>query len=118
MKKVVAVALLVVMCVSLCSCGNDVEKKLQEGIWGDEYYVFGSKVLQEYEFTEDGRFICMFYIDGKFGSLDMGTYEIGKTQIFMTYDSGESFEIDYTYKSGKLTLEHNDNLMYNRTAKA
>ena len=77
----------------------------------------GTVLLEEYEFEDNGSFVCTFRINGTFKNLETGTYQIEENQIVLTYKSGDTETIDYTYESGTLKLTIGDDLMYNRTAK-
>jgi len=116
MRKFLAAVLCIIICLSLCAC-NGVESELQKGIWCREYSAMGMDVLEEYEFEEDGTFVCTLHINGFFNSLDNGIYSVGEEEITLLYQSGEHISIDYTYESGTLNLRIGDDKMYNRTSK-
>lgn len=117
MRRLLAMFLCLVICFGLCACSN-AESELQKGIWCHEFSALGLNALQEFKFEDSGKFVCMFYINGSFSDMDIGTYQMEKDQIVLTYESGEEATIDYTYEAGKLQLKMGDDTMYNRTSKA
>ena len=113
MKKVLAVVLCLTLCFALCACGG-AKNKLQNGIWCHEFTALGLTALQEFEFEADGTFVDTFYINGEFNNVSFGRYEMTDSKIILTYESGESIQIDYAYNGGALILEKAGDIMHNR----
>lgn len=96
MKRVIAFALLVAMCLALCACGVDkeaVDRELQ-GAWGPE----DSNATH---FFEDGRFAAkVLFLEAREGS-----YEITGNKIKLHFDNGVDAQIEYTFRDGQLSLD-------------
>ena len=98
MKKLTALFLVVVMCLSLCACGDQtkaIDKKLQ-GTWEDSngvIYIF-----------EEGRFSCEAKLLGISLGIQEGDYEITDRSIALYFDNGADSLLEYTYADKELSL--------------
>lgn len=100
MKKTLSLFLALVMCLSLCACGDTaaIEKALQ-GKWEPENVSGGV-----YTFN-DGHFSCETVISGLSLGPKEGSYKISGNVIKLIYDNGVDAELEFTYKNGTLSIE-------------
>lgn len=97
MKKVLSLALVLILCLSLFACAKQptVEDELQ-GSWKNDGSIW--------EFN-DGRFSSQISISGVTLDAKEGTYEITDDAIILKYDNGVESELEYTFEDGTLSLD-------------
>lgn len=122
MKKLFALLLALVLCLSLCACGgankDDIREELQ-GTWRASWTTDGARISRYYTFEGD-RYTTggVAFIVGELEPKS-GTYKISNSTIRLTPDDGsEGNELDYSYdkETGTLTLWWSDDIELVKTA--
>ena len=105
MKKAISVLLvaLTVFCLTACIGTSKVETELKKGVWTREFTALGVDCSQTYSFKDDGK-VEIAALIGSSSSSETGVYTVEENKIVVTYDSGETFDIDYIYEDGNLEL--------------
>lgn len=117
MKKLIALLVVLVLCLSLCACSgkSDVKVALQ-GTWVANWTAMGQQISRYYSFKGDS------YTTGGVAYLgelepESGTYKIkGSTIELIPDDGSDGGELDYSYNknSGTLNLWWNDDVQFER----
>ncbi len=106
LKGFVAVALICVMLVSLCSCGGISEKDVI-GTWSGAYVYNGSQFASAFVLSEDGTYAEVTYKDGSISSTETGSWEVDDGEVVLYEDGNKDFDVGvvstrYQYKGGAL----------------
>lgn len=106
LKCFVAVALICVMLVSLCSCGG-ISKKDAIGTWSGAYVYNGSQFVTAFALSENGTYAEITYKDGSMANAETGTWEVDDGEVVLYENGNKNYDIGvtstrYQYKSGVL----------------
>lgn len=109
MKRLIALLMALVMCLTLCACGVDEEKVKEEleGVWEYSWYAtaVGFECSVVYQFGDNGSMIKTNVRNGE-ETVNYGYY-IVTNDVIEIYYAGESeiqAELTYKYKDGVLSL--------------
>lgn len=109
MKRIIALLMALVMCLTLCACGVDEEKVKEEleGVWEYRWYAtaVGFECSVVYQFGDNGSMIKTNVRNGK-ETVNYGYYIVTDDviEIYFTGESEIQAELTYTYKDGVLSL--------------
>ena len=118
MKKLIALLLVAVMCLSLSACGRkeDEIRNALQGSWVAEWTVAGKNVSRYYTFKGERYTTGGVTFFGNLGT-GRGSFEINESTIKLITDDGlSSTELKYTYdeKSGEITLWLDDDTKFEK----
>lgn len=107
MKRLLLLLLALGILLGLCACKSDenaaMAKELKTGVWTRTFTALGTKCSEDYSFKNGGKFVEASLM-GSSLSMNEGTYKITKNTIELTYDSGDTKTIHYTFEDGHLEL--------------
>lgn len=105
MKKLSVIITSLLLSICLFGCSGGVKDKLK-GTWRREFDALGVKVAEEYVFDTSGDSVGIdFYLNGELSSHNNGKYEIKDSKIIITYEKGETTDIDYSINNGVLEMK-------------
>lgn len=108
-KQFAAILLSLIMIFCFCSCGGPDKEAVNNALEGRWYYYWYASGVNKYCYSEyefyDGE--VAHYFMGSNETYDEGTYEITKDTIKITYDNGETEELNYTYENENVSLVDN-----------
>lgn len=94
------------------SINNEINEKaeidiLLQGTWNVKV---GDSINAIFSF-QNGSVSCQTEVLGVSLEANEGKYEIGETEILITYDSGIDAELEYSYEDGSLIVYFDDEVM-------
>ena len=118
MKKIIALILVAMMCLSLCACGgnDDNIKDALQGSWIARWTAMGQSISRYYTFKGNTYTTGGVAILGELEPTT-GVFVIHNSTIELIPDDGsEPSELEFTYneKSGELTLWWNDDVQFEK----
>ena len=99
-KSFIAIILVCVICLSLCSCGISKEEAI--GVWSGSYVYNGNQFSSGFVLSADGTYIQITYKNGNLNSAEEGTYEVKGGKVILHENGDMGISCEYKYKGGKL----------------
>ena len=103
MKKIkimILVALVCLICISLCACG--ISKEDAVGLWSGTYVYEGNQFACAFVLTEGGDYYKETFKNGSLSSSEIGTYEVKNGKVILHEDGNMGISTEYKYSGGKL----------------
>ena len=99
-KNIVSIALVCVICLSLCACGIKEENAV--GTWSGTYVYNGNTFAVAFVLSADGDYAKATYKNGSFSSTEDGTWEVKGGKVVLHEDGNMGISTVYKYKGGAL----------------
>ena len=107
-KRFISLALVCMLCISLCACGISRDEAV--GTWSGTYVYNGSTFAVAFVLESNGDYAKATYKDGEFRSAESGTWEIKSGKVYLHKDGNTGTSTIYKYQ-GK-ALVNNDHKFY------
>ena len=95
-KRYIAIALVLVICLSLCAC---ISKNKAVGTWSDTYIYNGNEFFVTLILDADGNYTKVSYKNGSLHETLTGKWDIDGGEVCCYKTTGS---VCYKYKGGKL----------------
>lgn len=99
-RSILALALVCMLCVTLCACGINEEEAV--GTWSGTYVYNGNSFAVAFVLSADGNYSSVIYQNGSFHSSEEGTWEIDAGDVVLHENGNMGIATRYEFKGGKL----------------
>ena len=99
-KLLIVLALVGIICFSLCACGISREEAV--GTWSGTYVYEGNTFAVAIVLSEEGNYGKASYKNGSFNSSESGTWEIKGGKVVLHRDGDMGVSTEYKYKGDAL----------------
>ena len=100
MKKILAIGIVLIICISLCACGISKEEAI--GTWSASWVYNGNNISSAFVLEVDGTFSEVTYRNGSLSSTLTGTYEIEGSKVFLYENGNKGSFMEFKYSGGAL----------------